>query len=97
MTAARHSVRNLRLSDETTQSLEASWELDDPNVASYRVLYAGLSEDDTGESVSLSLPPTHFVSHACKTRSVLCYRGHRDTLTHGRRVVCGKILVILRR
>lgn len=47
-------MRNLRLSDETTQSLEASWELDDPNVASYRVLYAGLSEDDTGESVSRS-------------------------------------------
>lgn len=54
MTAARHAVRNLRLSDETTQSLEASWELDDPNVANYRVLYAGLSEDDTGESVSRS-------------------------------------------
>lgn len=97
MTAARHGVRNLRLRDETTQSLEASWELDDPNVASYRVLYAGLSEDDAGESVSPSLHPTNFMSHAGKTCSVFCYRGHRDTQAHGLRVVCRKILVILRR
>uniref|UniRef100_A0A8C6UB04 Collagen type XIV alpha 1 chain n=1 Tax=Neogobius melanostomus TaxID=47308 RepID=A0A8C6UB04_9GOBI len=32
LSVARQSVRNLYLSDETTQSLEASWELDDPHV-----------------------------------------------------------------
>uniref|UniRef100_A0A8C6WUD5 Collagen type XIV alpha 1 chain n=1 Tax=Neogobius melanostomus TaxID=47308 RepID=A0A8C6WUD5_9GOBI len=36
------SVRNLYLSDETTQSLEASWELDDPHVESFRVSYSRL-------------------------------------------------------
>uniref|UniRef100_A0AAX7TYW2 Collagen, type XIV, alpha 1a n=1 Tax=Astatotilapia calliptera TaxID=8154 RepID=A0AAX7TYW2_ASTCA len=39
------AVRNLQLSDETTQSLEASWELEDPNVESYRVAYTSLSGD----------------------------------------------------
>uniref|UniRef100_A0A669BUJ0 Collagen type XIV alpha 1 chain n=1 Tax=Oreochromis niloticus TaxID=8128 RepID=A0A669BUJ0_ORENI len=41
----KHAVRNLQLSDETTQSLEASWELEDPNVESYRVAYTSLSGD----------------------------------------------------
>ncbi|XP_047455334.1 collagen alpha-1(XIV) chain isoform X2 [Mugil cephalus] len=50
-TLAREAVRNLQLSDETTQSLEASWELDDPNVESYRVTYAGLSGEHNEESV----------------------------------------------
>lgn len=49
---ARQAVRNLRLIDETTQSIEASWELDDPNVESYRVSYAGLRGDHKEESVS---------------------------------------------
>ncbi|XP_073341494.1 collagen alpha-1(XIV) chain-like [Pagrus major] len=52
-TVARQAVRNLRLSDETTESLEASWELDDPNVESYRVTYSGLSGDHKEESVLL--------------------------------------------
>lgn len=52
MTVARHAVRSLQLSDETTQSLEASWELDDPHVESYRVSYIGPSEDHKEESVS---------------------------------------------
>uniref|UniRef100_A0A7N5ZUB3 Collagen, type XIV, alpha 1a n=1 Tax=Anabas testudineus TaxID=64144 RepID=A0A7N5ZUB3_ANATE len=39
------AVRNLQLSDETTQSLEASWEMEDPHVESYRVSYAGLRGD----------------------------------------------------
>uniref|UniRef100_A0A3Q2VI40 Collagen, type XIV, alpha 1a n=1 Tax=Haplochromis burtoni TaxID=8153 RepID=A0A3Q2VI40_HAPBU len=43
--SAREAVRNLQLSDETTQSLEASWELEDPNVESYRVAYTSLSGD----------------------------------------------------
>uniref|UniRef100_A0AAX7THZ0 Collagen, type XIV, alpha 1b n=1 Tax=Astatotilapia calliptera TaxID=8154 RepID=A0AAX7THZ0_ASTCA len=43
--SARQAVRNLQLSDETTQSLEASWELEDPNVESYRVAYTSLSGD----------------------------------------------------
>lgn len=50
----RQAVRRLQLSDETTQSLEASWELDDPHVQSYRVTYAGLSGDHREETVSLS-------------------------------------------
>uniref|UniRef100_A0A7N6BS04 Collagen, type XIV, alpha 1a n=1 Tax=Anabas testudineus TaxID=64144 RepID=A0A7N6BS04_ANATE len=44
-TLARQAVRNLQLSDETTQSLEASWEMEDPHVESYRVSYAGLRGD----------------------------------------------------
>lgn len=52
MTVARQAVRNLQLSDETTQSLEASWELEDPHVESYRVTYAGLRGDHKEESVS---------------------------------------------
>ncbi|XP_026227052.1 collagen alpha-1(XIV) chain [Anabas testudineus] len=44
-TVARQAVRNLQLSDETTQSLEASWEMEDPHVESYRVSYAGLRGD----------------------------------------------------
>uniref|UniRef100_A0A8D2ZLC5 Collagen, type XIV, alpha 1a n=1 Tax=Scophthalmus maximus TaxID=52904 RepID=A0A8D2ZLC5_SCOMX len=50
-TAARLAVRNLQLSDETTQSLEASWEMEDPHVESYRVSYAGLRGDHQEESV----------------------------------------------
>ncbi|CAI5663250.1 unnamed protein product [Oreochromis niloticus] len=52
-TAARQAVRNLQLSDETTQSLEASWELEDPNVESYRVAYTSLSGDHK-DSMSVS-------------------------------------------
>ncbi|XP_047188643.1 collagen alpha-1(XIV) chain isoform X2 [Scophthalmus maximus] len=50
-TTARLAVRNLQLSDETTQSLEASWEMEDPHVESYRVSYAGLRGDHQEESV----------------------------------------------
>ncbi|XP_028983776.1 collagen alpha-1(XIV) chain isoform X2 [Betta splendens] len=49
--AARQAVRNLRLSDETTQSLEASWELHDPHVEGYRVSYAALRGDRREQSV----------------------------------------------
>nr|XP_033958086.1 collagen alpha-1(XIV) chain [Pseudochaenichthys georgianus] len=48
---ARHAARNLQLSDETTQSLEASWELEDPLVKSYRVSYADLRGDHEEEFV----------------------------------------------
>lgn len=50
-TVARQAVRNLLLSDETTQSLEASWELEDPHVENYRVSYADLRGDHKDESV----------------------------------------------
>ncbi|XP_040901269.1 collagen alpha-1(XIV) chain [Toxotes jaculatrix] len=50
-TVARQAVRNLLLSDETTQSLEASWEMEDPHVESYRVSYADLMGDHKEESV----------------------------------------------
>uniref|UniRef100_A0A671W0B6 Collagen type XIV alpha 1 chain n=1 Tax=Sparus aurata TaxID=8175 RepID=A0A671W0B6_SPAAU len=53
---ARQAVRNLQLSDETTQSLEASWELDDPHVESYRVTYSGLSGDQKEESSVMHWP-----------------------------------------
>uniref|UniRef100_A0AAQ4S0R7 Collagen, type XIV, alpha 1a n=2 Tax=Gasterosteus aculeatus aculeatus TaxID=481459 RepID=A0AAQ4S0R7_GASAC len=52
--AARRAVRNLRLRDETTQSMEASWELQDPHVQSYRVSYAGLRGNRREESVLVS-------------------------------------------
>ncbi|XP_068425396.1 collagen alpha-1(XIV) chain isoform X1 [Clinocottus analis] len=48
---ARQAVRNLQLSDATTESLEASWQLEDPNVESYRVSYAGLRGRHQEESV----------------------------------------------
>nr|XP_019946701.1 PREDICTED: collagen alpha-1(XIV) chain [Paralichthys olivaceus] len=48
---AHQAVRNLQLSDETTQSLEASWEMEDPHVESYRVSYAGLWGNHQEESV----------------------------------------------
>lgn len=48
-TVARLAVRNLLLSHQTTQSLEASWELDDPNVHNYRVSYRSLGADQQGE------------------------------------------------
>ncbi|XP_010780514.1 collagen alpha-1(XIV) chain-like [Notothenia coriiceps] len=54
---ARHAARNLQLSDETTQSLEASWELEDPLVKSYRVSYADLRGDHEEEFVMPLLSP----------------------------------------
>ncbi|XP_034031083.1 collagen alpha-1(XIV) chain-like [Thalassophryne amazonica] len=50
-TVARQAVRNLQLSDETTQSLEASWELEDPHVQSYRISYASVNGDHKEEAV----------------------------------------------
>ncbi|XP_039972835.1 collagen alpha-1(XIV) chain isoform X2 [Xiphias gladius] len=50
-TVARQPVRNLQLSDETTQSLEASWEMEDPHVESYRVSFAGVRGNHEEESV----------------------------------------------
>ncbi|XP_061809382.1 collagen alpha-1(XIV) chain isoform X2 [Nerophis lumbriciformis] len=50
-TAPRQAMRNLQLRDATTQSLKASWELDDPRVESYRVSYASLGGHDKEEMV----------------------------------------------
>ncbi|XP_037533181.1 collagen alpha-1(XIV) chain [Nematolebias whitei] len=47
------AVKNLYLSDETTHSLDASWELDDPNVARYRVSFVGLNGDQKEQFVSV--------------------------------------------
>uniref|UniRef100_A0A3Q2G2Y4 Collagen type XIV alpha 1 chain n=1 Tax=Cyprinodon variegatus TaxID=28743 RepID=A0A3Q2G2Y4_CYPVA len=55
ITVTRKAVKNLYLSDETTQSLDASWELEDPNVESYRISYSDLSGDQGEESVSQSI------------------------------------------
>lgn len=40
-TVVRQAVRNLQLSAETTESLEASWEMNDPYVENYRISYFG--------------------------------------------------------
>lgn len=48
----RKAVKNLYLSDETTQSLEASWELEDTDVESYRISYTDLSANQEEETVS---------------------------------------------
>ncbi|XP_035987117.1 collagen alpha-1(XIV) chain isoform X1 [Fundulus heteroclitus] len=52
-TVTRKAVKNLYLSDETTQSLDASWELEDPDVESYRISYTDLSGDQGEESISV--------------------------------------------
>ncbi|XP_061633704.1 collagen alpha-1(XIV) chain isoform X1 [Phyllopteryx taeniolatus] len=49
--APRQALRNLLVNDETTQSLRASWELDDPRVGSYRLSYASLRADHGEETV----------------------------------------------
>ncbi|XP_008321702.2 collagen alpha-1(XIV) chain isoform X2 [Cynoglossus semilaevis] len=50
-TAVVHQgIRNLQLIDETTQSIEASWEMEDPYVQSYRVSYTS-PRDHEEESV----------------------------------------------
>eukprot|EP00064_Thunnus_orientalis_P011078 superscaffoldBa00001565_g11108 len=56
-TLAHQAVRNLQLSDETTQSLEASWELEDPHVEIYRVSYAGVRGNHKEESRRAVLQP----------------------------------------
>ncbi|XP_055083772.1 collagen alpha-1(XIV) chain isoform X1 [Periophthalmus magnuspinnatus] len=48
---ARQALKNLYLSDETTESLEASWELEDPHVQSFRVAYSALGGDQQEETV----------------------------------------------
>ncbi|XP_077431159.1 collagen alpha-1(XIV) chain isoform X1 [Vanacampus margaritifer] len=48
--APRQAARNLRLSRETTQSLEASWELDDSRVVSFRLSYAGTGDNREEET-----------------------------------------------
>ncbi|XP_041844785.1 collagen alpha-1(XIV) chain [Melanotaenia boesemani] len=53
-TVARQAVKNLYLSDETTQSLHASWDLEDPKVENYRISYTTLRGDHKEESVSVS-------------------------------------------
>lgn len=50
VTAVRQGVRNLQLTDETTESLKASWEMSDPYVESYRISYFG--DNHKEESVS---------------------------------------------
>uniref|UniRef100_A0A3Q2NPZ1 Collagen type XIV alpha 1 chain n=1 Tax=Fundulus heteroclitus TaxID=8078 RepID=A0A3Q2NPZ1_FUNHE len=51
VSVTRKAVKNLYLSDETTQSLDASWELEDPDVESYRISYMDLSGGQGEESV----------------------------------------------
>uniref|UniRef100_A0A7N6BET7 Collagen, type XIV, alpha 1b n=1 Tax=Anabas testudineus TaxID=64144 RepID=A0A7N6BET7_ANATE len=63
-TLARQAVRNLQLSDETTQSLEASWEMEDPHVESYRVSYAGLRGDHKEQYVISSEQNSSLLQHS---------------------------------
>ncbi|XP_053700196.1 collagen alpha-1(XIV) chain isoform X1 [Synchiropus splendidus] len=48
---ARQAVRNLQLTDETTETLEASWELDDPYVHGFRVSYKSINREQGHETV----------------------------------------------
>uniref|UniRef100_A0A096MF24 Collagen type XIV alpha 1 chain n=1 Tax=Poecilia formosa TaxID=48698 RepID=A0A096MF24_POEFO len=52
-TVTRQAVKNLHLSDETTQSLDASWELEDTDVESYRISYTDLSANQEEETISV--------------------------------------------
>eukprot|EP00063_Salmo_salar_P082387 XP_014057222.1 PREDICTED: collagen alpha-1(XIV) chain-like [Salmo salar] len=51
----RQAVRGLQVQEETTYSLEVSWQLEDPKVDQYRVTYVSLTGDRNEESVSLEL------------------------------------------
>ncbi|XP_031673264.1 collagen alpha-1(XIV) chain-like, partial [Oncorhynchus kisutch] len=46
----RHAVRGLQVQEETTYSLEVSWQLEDPKVDQYRVTYVSLTGDRNEES-----------------------------------------------
>uniref|UniRef100_A0A8C4EFZ2 Collagen alpha-1(XIV) chain n=1 Tax=Dicentrarchus labrax TaxID=13489 RepID=A0A8C4EFZ2_DICLA len=76
-TLARQAVRNLQLGDETTQSLEASWELEDPHVESYRVTYAGL----TGDNKEDQLDGTVAVSVGAVLQPLLSDTQYKVTVT----------------
>ncbi|KAJ8353811.1 hypothetical protein SKAU_G00213780 [Synaphobranchus kaupii] len=47
----RLGVRNLNINEETTFSLQVSWDLQDPNVQEYRVSYVSLRGDRAEEAV----------------------------------------------
>ncbi|KAJ8273127.1 hypothetical protein GJAV_G00097750 [Gymnothorax javanicus] len=47
----RQAVRNMRISDQTTSSMEVSWELQDPKVQQYRVTYVSARGDRAEETV----------------------------------------------
>ncbi|KAG7470129.1 hypothetical protein MATL_G00136030 [Megalops atlanticus] len=47
----RQGVKNMFIDDETTYSLQVSWELQDPNVLQYRVSYVSLRGDRAEEAV----------------------------------------------
>uniref|UniRef100_A0AAZ3P740 Collagen, type XIV, alpha 1a n=1 Tax=Oncorhynchus tshawytscha TaxID=74940 RepID=A0AAZ3P740_ONCTS len=47
----RQAVRGLQVQEETTYSLEVSWQLEDPKVDQYRVTYVSLTGDRNEESV----------------------------------------------
>lgn len=49
----RQGMRNLRLDEETTFSLQVSWELQDPNVRQYRVTYVSARGDRAEEVVRM--------------------------------------------
>ncbi|KAJ8291054.1 hypothetical protein GJAV_G00020860 [Gymnothorax javanicus] len=49
----RQGVKNLNINEETTSSLQASWDLQDPNVLEYRVSYVSLRGDRAEESVTV--------------------------------------------
>ncbi|XP_077577231.1 collagen alpha-1(XIV) chain isoform X2 [Stigmatopora nigra] len=49
--APRQAVRNLHLTHETTQSLKASWELNNPRVETYKLSYARLGDNHNEETV----------------------------------------------
>uniref|UniRef100_H3CW87 Collagen type XIV alpha 1 chain n=1 Tax=Tetraodon nigroviridis TaxID=99883 RepID=H3CW87_TETNG len=56
VTVVRQAVRNLQLTDETTESLKASWEMNDPYVESYRISYFGNNHKEESVSIQFLVP-----------------------------------------
>ncbi|KAJ8395287.1 hypothetical protein AAFF_G00034890 [Aldrovandia affinis] len=52
----RHAVRNLLISEQTTFSMQVSWEMKDPKVRQYRVSYITARGDRAEESVLVPSP-----------------------------------------
>ncbi|XP_041104554.1 collagen alpha-1(XIV) chain-like isoform X4 [Polyodon spathula] len=56
-TVVRSAVRNLVVDDETTFSLQVTWDLPDQNIRQYRVTYVSLRGDRDEEAVSMVMVP----------------------------------------
>uniref|UniRef100_A0AAV2MFJ6 Fibronectin type-III domain-containing protein n=1 Tax=Knipowitschia caucasica TaxID=637954 RepID=A0AAV2MFJ6_KNICA len=86
-TLAQQQIQNLQVSGETTESLEASWEMEDVSVQSYRLTYAAVGGDQDQDTVLVPggqrsqelqglLPDTRY-----KVSITPLYRDEREGLT----------------